>query len=57
LTAPAGAATTAADMARFMLAHLQNGRLGTVQMLSAATTQLDFYIGLVGGLISFNINY
>ncbi len=41
MTAPAGsAATTAADMARFMLAHLQNGRLGTYQMLSSETARL-----------------
>jgi len=41
MTAPAGsAATTAADMARFMLAHLQNGQLGTYRMLSSKAAQL-----------------
>ena len=41
VTAPAGSvATTAADMTRFMLAHLQQGHLGTYDMLSAQTTQL-----------------
>ncbi|HCF26030.1 MAG TPA: hypothetical protein DEV81_02125 [Cyanobacteria bacterium UBA11049] len=29
--------TTAADMARFAIAHLQNGRYGDKQILSAAT--------------------
>ena len=41
VTAPAGsAATTAADMARFMVAHLQQGHLGNYDMLSSQTTQL-----------------
>jgi CubicO group peptidase (beta-lactamase class C family) len=41
LTAPAGSmTTTAADMTRFMLAHLQQGRLGDDQMLSPQTAQL-----------------
>ncbi|MDN3922130.1 serine hydrolase domain-containing protein [Roseateles violae] len=40
-TAPAGSATmTAADMARFMLAHLQQGSLDSYAMLSPATTAL-----------------
>jgi CubicO group peptidase (beta-lactamase class C family) len=40
-TAPAGSmATTAADMTRFMIAHLQSGQLGDFQMLSAETTRL-----------------
>jgi CubicO group peptidase (beta-lactamase class C family) len=40
-TGPAGAvATTAADMSRFMLAHLQQGHLGNYDMLSAQTAQL-----------------
>ncbi|WP_306395234.1 serine hydrolase domain-containing protein [Telluria beijingensis] len=39
ITAPAGSVTTtAADMARFMLAHLQQGSLEGYQMLDAATT-------------------
>ena len=39
ITAPAGSVTTtAADMARFMLAHLQGGSLDGYQMLDAATT-------------------
>jgi CubicO group peptidase (beta-lactamase class C family) len=38
---PAGSATTtAADMARFMLAHLQQGRLGQYQMLGSETERL-----------------
>jgi CubicO group peptidase (beta-lactamase class C family) len=37
---PAGALnTTATDMAHYMLAHLQDGRLGEAQILSAATAQ------------------
>jgi CubicO group peptidase (beta-lactamase class C family) len=41
ITRPAGSlTTTAADMTRFMLAHLQQGRLGDYQMLSAQTEQL-----------------
>jgi CubicO group peptidase (beta-lactamase class C family) len=41
LTRPAGSmTTTAADMARFMLAHLQNGRLGDFEMLRSETAQL-----------------
>jgi CubicO group peptidase (beta-lactamase class C family) len=41
VTAPAGCvASTAADMARFMLAHLQQGHLGSYDMLSAQTAQL-----------------
>jgi len=41
VTAPAGSmATTAADMTRFMIAHIENGRLGDVQMLSAETARL-----------------
>jgi len=40
-TGPAGAvASTAADMASFMLAHLQQGHLGSYDMLSAQTIQL-----------------
>jgi len=39
-TGPAGAvATTAADMTRFMLAHLQQGHLGNYDMLSTQTAQ------------------
>jgi CubicO group peptidase (beta-lactamase class C family) len=38
---PAGSATTtAADMTRFMLAHLQQGRLGDYQMLGSETERL-----------------
>jgi CubicO group peptidase (beta-lactamase class C family) len=38
---PAGSVTsTAADMTRFMLAHLQHGRLGDFQMLGAQTERL-----------------
>ena len=41
VTAPAGSmATTAADMTRFMIAHLENGRLGDAQILSAQTIRL-----------------
>jgi len=41
VTAPAGSvASTAADMARFMLAHLQDGHFGTYDMLGAQTAQL-----------------
>jgi CubicO group peptidase (beta-lactamase class C family) len=41
ITAPAGAlTTTAADMSRFMLAHLQQGSLDGFQMLDPATTAL-----------------
>ncbi|GCE06821.1 serine hydrolase domain-containing protein [Dictyobacter aurantiacus] len=37
---PAGSMnSTATDMARFMLAHLQDGSLGTAQILQAATAQ------------------
>ncbi|GCE02767.1 serine hydrolase domain-containing protein [Dictyobacter aurantiacus] len=37
---PAGSmASTATDMARFMLAHLQDGRLGTARILQLATAQ------------------
>jgi len=37
---PAGAFTTSAlDMARFMIAHLQNGRYGDAQILQEATAQ------------------
>lgn len=40
-TAPAGSvASTAADMARFMLANLQQGHLGSYDMLNARTTLL-----------------
>jgi CubicO group peptidase (beta-lactamase class C family) len=40
-TGPAGAvATTAADMTRFMLAHLQQGSLDGYQMLRTQTTEL-----------------
>lgn len=40
-TRPAGSvASTAADMARFMLAHLQEGHLGDYDMLSRQTAQL-----------------
>ncbi len=40
-TAPAGSAsTTADDMARFMIAHLQDGRFGNKRILSAATATL-----------------
>jgi CubicO group peptidase (beta-lactamase class C family) len=39
--APAGSAsTTASDMARFMIAHLHDGRLGEVQILKPETAQL-----------------
>jgi CubicO group peptidase (beta-lactamase class C family) len=39
-TGPAGAvATTAADMTRFMIAHLQQGHLGNYDMLSTQTAQ------------------
>ena len=41
VTRPAGSVSaTAADMARFMLAHLQHGRLSDVDMLRSETTQL-----------------
>ena len=41
ITAPAGAlTTTAADMARFMLAHLQQGSVDGAQILTPATTAL-----------------
>ncbi len=41
VTAPAGSvASTAADMARFMLAQLQLGRLGDYQMLDRPTAEL-----------------
>src|SRR6516162_3157314 len=41
ITRPAGSlTTTAADMTSFMLAHLQQGRFGEYQMLSAQTAQL-----------------
>jgi CubicO group peptidase (beta-lactamase class C family) len=41
VTRPAGSMTsTAADMTRFMLAHLQQGRAGDYQMLAAQTEQL-----------------
>jgi CubicO group peptidase (beta-lactamase class C family) len=41
VTAPAGSmATTAADMTRFMIAHLENGRLGDAQILSPQTIRL-----------------
>jgi CubicO group peptidase (beta-lactamase class C family) len=41
ITAPAGALTTTADdMARFMLAHLQGGSYGGQQILNPATTAL-----------------
>jgi len=41
IPAPAGSlATTAADMTRFMLAHLQEGRLGDSEMLDPQTTKL-----------------
>ena len=41
ITRPAGSlTTTAADMTRFMLAHLQQGRLGDYDTLSRQTTQL-----------------
>jgi CubicO group peptidase (beta-lactamase class C family) len=39
--APAGSvSTTAADMARFMIAHLQDGQLGEARILQPATAQL-----------------
>jgi CubicO group peptidase (beta-lactamase class C family) len=39
--APAGSvSTTAADMAKFMIAHLQNGRLGDAQILRFETAQM-----------------
>lgn len=39
--APAGSSsTTAADMARFMIAHLQDGRFGDAQILKPETAQL-----------------
>ena len=41
VTAPAGSvASTASDMARFMLAHLQQGRLDSHDILSTQTAQL-----------------
>ncbi|NGZ86173.1 serine hydrolase domain-containing protein [Duganella aceris] len=41
ITAPAGSlTTTAADMSRFMLAHLQQGSLDGAQILTPATTAL-----------------
>jgi CubicO group peptidase (beta-lactamase class C family) len=41
VTQPAGGvAATAADMARFMLAHLQDGHLGEYDMLNTQTAQL-----------------
>lgn len=41
VTRPAGSGTTtAADMANFMIAHLQSGRLGNAQILSAQTEAL-----------------
>jgi CubicO group peptidase (beta-lactamase class C family) len=41
VTAPAGSvASTAADMARFMLAHLNQGRLGANEILGGQTVQL-----------------
>jgi CubicO group peptidase (beta-lactamase class C family) len=41
VTEPAGsAASTAADMARFMLGHLQQGRLGDYDVLDSQTAQL-----------------
>jgi CubicO group peptidase (beta-lactamase class C family) len=41
VTRPAGSmTTTAADMTHFMLAHLQQGRAGDYQMLTAQTEQL-----------------
>ena len=40
LAVPAGAfSSTAADMARFMIAHLNGGRLGTTRILKAATVE------------------
>lgn len=40
VTRPAGSMTvTAADMAQFMLAHLENGRLGNAQILKPQTIQ------------------
>jgi hypothetical protein len=41
ITRPAGSATTSADdMSRFMIAHLQGGRFGDKQILSQQTAQL-----------------
>jgi CubicO group peptidase (beta-lactamase class C family) len=41
VTAPAGSLTsTAADMARFMIAHLNQGRLGDVEILKGDTARL-----------------
>ncbi|HEX4387967.1 MAG TPA: serine hydrolase [Steroidobacteraceae bacterium] len=41
IPAPAGSmATTAADMTRFMIAHLQQGRLGDFEMLDPQTARL-----------------
>jgi CubicO group peptidase (beta-lactamase class C family) len=41
VTAPAGSvATTAADMARFMIAQLSQGRMGDVEILKSQTAQL-----------------
>jgi CubicO group peptidase (beta-lactamase class C family) len=41
ITRPAGSATTTADdMSRFMIAHLQDGRFGDRQILSPQTAQL-----------------
>jgi CubicO group peptidase (beta-lactamase class C family) len=36
--APAGALTTATDMARFMIVHLEDGRLGDIRVMDGATT-------------------
>jgi hypothetical protein len=43
ITVPAGAlSTTAADMANFMIAHLQRGRFGDTQILKPETAQLMY---------------
>jgi CubicO group peptidase (beta-lactamase class C family) len=43
VTGPAGSmTTTAADMTRFMFAHLQEGRVGSYEMLRSQTAQLMY---------------
>src|SRR5262249_48120689 len=45
--------TTAADMTRFMMAHLQQGQLGDYRMLSSETTQLMQTPSVPGSLPGF----
>jgi CubicO group peptidase (beta-lactamase class C family) len=53
-TRPAGSmTTTAADMTRFMLAHLQRGQLGDYRMLSGETTRLMHTPSVPGALPGF----